>query len=202
MSKKLDRLDIMLDLETLGNSDKPVLTQLAAVAFSLESGETFSDFNHLIKPQSCVKAGLTCAPRKTSYQDSTLDFWLRQDEETFNQVILKAFTEGKDLGFVLKEFSQWIDSLKKQYGVKTIKVYGNGPAADCVWLRSAYDAVNLEAPWKYWDDADVRTYVDLGIRKLNFNPKKDMVFEGKKHDAIDDCKHQIKYVCAIYKKLG
>ena len=197
--KNNQTLDIMLDLETLGNSTKPVLTQLAAVCFKINDGVALDSFNELVNPQSCAKVGLSCD--KGSFDvDPTMDFWLKQDPEVFNKVILKAFTEGKELNSVLNLFTKWLNEMKAKHNCKSIRVWGNGPAADCVWVRSAYLACRLDPPWKYWDDRCVRTYVDMGL-EFDFNPKKDMKFEGEKHNAIDDCKHQIKYLCAIHKKI-
>lgn len=199
---QIDCLDIMLDVETLGNSNNPVITQLAAVPFNLKVGVLGDDsFNEFIKPQSAKKYGLTCDPSNMKI-GTTLDFWLTQDEEVFKNVILKAFLEGKDLKEVLEKFSQWIENLKVKYNCKKVKIYGNGPAADCVWVRSAYNACGLDLPWNFWDDQCVRTFVDISVRAFNFNPKKDMKFEGEKHNALDDCKHQIKYVCAIFRKIS
>lgn len=192
--KNLDTLDIMVDLETLGNSTNPVLVQLAAICFKIEEGKPLDEINLLINPKSCVKVGL-----KSS--GDTLDFWLKQDDQVIKNVIVKSLLEGKDLKEVLLSFSLWIKEMMKKYNCKKVKIYGNGPAADCVWIRSAYEACNLEKPWFYFDDVCVRTYVDIGVRAFNFNPKKDMKFEGEKHNAIDDVKHQIKYVSAIYKKI-
>lgn len=61
-------------------------------------------------------------------------------------------------------------------------------------------ACGVEVPWKYFEPVDVRTLVDLGKRLFDFDPKKTIKFEGDKHNAIDDCKFQIKYCSAIYKK--
>ena len=36
---------------------------------------------------------------------------------------------------------------------------------------------------------------------LGFDPKKDMPFTGTRHNALDDSKHQAKYVSAIYKRI-
>lgn len=189
-----DTIDIMLDVETMGNSNKPVLAQLSAVAFRVADGVALGEFNKLISPQSCVAAGLVCT-------GNTLDWWLTQDKATFNNVIVRALLEGEELPAVLTSFSGWLEQMKKENKSKTVKLYGNGPAADCVWVRSAYEGTKITAPWPYWDDACVRTYVDIGRRVFGFDPKKEIPFVGDKHDAIADCKHQIKYVTAIYNKI-
>lgn len=195
-----DTIDIMLDVESLGLSNKPVLAQLSAVAFKISDGVTLGEFNKMIKPQSGVKVGLSCAGLD-SKGGTCLDWWLTQDDATFKNVIVRALLEGEDLPVVLSAFSNWVEEMKQANKTKTAKVYGNGPAADCVWVRSAYEACGLKAPWMFFDDACVRTYVDIGRRVFSFDPKKEIPFVGDKHDAIADCKHQIKYVTAIYNKI-
>jgi len=193
-----DTLDIMLDLETMGNGNKPVLAQLAAVCFKLEQGIPLDSFNKLISPQSCVKVGLTCA--STYGSDPTMDWWLKQDKDVFNKIIVEALLHGEELDQVLTQFSQWLKEMMKKHGCKYVRVYGKGPAADCVWLRSAYDSCDMKAPWMFWDDCCVRTYLDISFRAFGVKIK-DMPFEGSKHDAIDDCKHQIKMVSAVFKLM-
>lgn len=190
-----DTLDIMLDVETLGTNDAPVLLQLAARAFKIEEGpESLGEFDMLIRPQTCVQAGLKC-------DGETMDFWLKQGNDLIQDILVEAMKNGTELDLVLYEFNKYVENMKKKYNAKKVRVYGNGPSADCTWVRSAYKAVKMEAPWKYWDDVCVRTYVDIGIRAFNFNPKKDMPFTGNKHNALDDCQHQINYVVAIYNKI-
>lgn len=189
---KFQSADFMLDLETLGKNHNPVLTQLACVAFDPWTGKVHSTFNRLIDPQSCARVGLSCGGEDAT--GTTLDFWLSQPKEVFNKVIVKSMLEGDDVVQVLKDFTAWVEQVKKDLKVKSGKFYGNGPAADCVWMRSSYKACGLEAPWKYWDDVDVRTYTDILRRDFDFDPKTEIPFEGNKHDAIDDCIHQIKTV--------
>jgi exodeoxyribonuclease VIII len=103
------------------------------------------------------------------------------------------------LAEVSAEFNNWINNVKKDLGAKSVRIWGNGMLADNRWLLSAYKAVGLKPAWKYNEDNDVRTIVDLGRRLLDIDPKTDMEFVGDKHNALDDCIHQIKYVCNIAK---
>jgi inhibitor of KinA sporulation pathway (predicted exonuclease) len=43
--------------------------------------------------------------------------------------------------------------------------------------------------------------VDIGRQLRGANPKKDLPFEGVQHNALDDAKHQAKYVSAIWQTL-
>jgi len=80
------------------------------------------------------------------------------------------------------------------------QLWGNGANFDNVLLRDAYRRSGLRPFWNFWNDRDVRTIVELG-RQLGFDPKRDMPFIGKHHNAIDDAIHQAKYVSAIWQKL-
>lgn len=194
-------LDIMLDLETLGKEHNPVIVQLSAVAFDIENDKLYPEdaFNELISPHSCAKIGLTTRGEDDS--GSTMDFWLKQDPQVFEKVVLNAFVNGKNISDVLTSFSKWCENMKKKYDCDNIKIYGNGPAADCVWVRSAYKAAKLNPPAKYWDDNCVRTFVDIGRRILKTNPKDTTKRIGAHHNAIWDCNNQILWVLDIVAKM-
>lgn len=188
-------LDIMTDLETLGKGNSPVITQISAVAFNLETGEIFPDeFDKFVSPMSSVKAGL-------DIDSDTVSWWLKQDKEAIEKVFVESILNGEELKSVLLSFNSWIESLKLKHNVKSIRIYGNGVLADIKWLESAYDSLGIKPSWDFRDPSDVRTLVDLGKRLFNVNPKDTIAFEGIKHNAIDDCKHQIKYCCAIVKSM-
>lgn len=188
-------LDIMLDLETLGLGNAPVINQISAVACNLETGETFEEFNRIVSPQSCVKLGMTIT-------GTTVEWWLKQEPNVVARVFTDSLIIGIEIGTALKEFSEFIAKVKKDHEVTDVRVWGNGLLADNKWIESAYELAKIPAPFKYWESSDVRTLVDLGIRLYDFDPKKDAVFVGEKHNAIDDCKHQIKYCSDIYKKIA
>jgi hypothetical protein len=58
----------------------------------------------------------------------------------------------------------------------------------------------MEPPWAFYEDRDVRTIAELGRRLFDYEYRK-VTFEGTVHNALDDCKHQIKYCSEIYAKL-
>jgi exodeoxyribonuclease VIII len=189
-----DIIDVMLDLETLGLGNTPVISQLSAVIFDIETGTTFEEYNEKVSPQSCVKLGL-------KIDAGTVEWWLKQDQSILENVIVKSITGGKNIKEVLATFSNFLKDIKKTHKAKEIRIWGNGTLADNKWLESAFDLAQVEKPFKYWEHSDVRTLVDLGWRLTGVDHKKDLKFEGEKHNAIDDCKHQIKYCSAIYKEL-
>lgn len=188
-------LDIMLDLETLGVGNSPVISQLSAVAFDMDSGDTFEEFNQKITPQSGVSLGL-------KLDVSTMEWWLKQDQKVLENVIVASITKGTAIKDVLVAFSAYLKDAKKVHDAKELRVWGNGTLADNKWLESAFDLAGIEKPFKYWEHSDVRTLVDLGWRITGRDLKKETEFIGEKHNAIDDCKHQIRYCSAIWNEFS
>lgn len=185
-------LDFMMDVETLGVEDRALIFQVSAVAFDLKTGETFQEFDKLISPQSAVQAGL-----KTTA--STVDWWMKQKQEVIEGVLIKAMREGLDIRVVLTDFSKYIQETKDANKATQIRVWSNG--FDNAWLFESYYATSLPLPYQFFCCQDVRSLVDIGRRDMFMDPKKTVEFTGKPHDAIDDCKHQIKYVCEISRRI-
>jgi hypothetical protein len=152
-----DIIDVMLDLETLGLGNAPVISQISAVAFDINNGSTFEEFNEKTSPQSCVKIGL-------KIDAGTVEWWLKQDQGVLNNVIVKSITEGDEITNVLQSFSKYLSNLKKTHNAKELRVWGNGTLADNKWIESAFELANIPKPFKYWEHSDVRTLVDLGLR--------------------------------------
>lgn len=188
----MSRIDVMLDLETLGVGVNPAIIQISAVPFNIETGETNGDhFNQFINPISARTVG--------EINGSTLEFWFKQSREVINKVIMTAFDDGGDVESVFSDFSDWIGDLYDTYD--EIYFWGNGIMSDNVWLESLSERLGKKSPIKFYEHRDVRTIVDLCRMITGKDPKNEIEFIGTKHDAIDDCKHQIKYVSECYRLL-
>lgn len=190
-----DVVDLMLDLETLGTGSNACIFQLSAVPFKLNTGELseVGTFNMLIDPTSSSKAG-------GKIDGDTVQWWFSQDKDLVQKIFVNAIVQGQSLEFTLNSFSAYVEELKQFYKAKTVQIWGNGIAADNVWLNNAYKSVNLKYPVTFRDDMDVRTLVRIG-KEFDIDMKDKIPFEGQKHNAIDDCRHQIKYLCAIYNAM-
>ncbi len=51
----------------------------------------------------------------------------------------------------------------------------------------------IPCPWRYYNDRDVRTIVELG-KAIDFDARTAIPFEGERHNALDDARYQAKYV--------
>ena len=171
--------NIMLDIETMGNNNNASIMSIGACYFNPKTGEIGKTFHEQV---SIETNGIMDA--------STVLWWMSQSDEA--RAKFENNGSAKHCRDVLIELSYFIDA--------GAQVWGNGAAFDNVIIRSAYNAWQLEVPWKFWNDRDVRKIVELG-QMIGIDPKKDMPFEGVKHDALADAIHQAKYVSVIIKKL-
>lgn len=131
-------------------------------------------------------------------------WWLGQSDEARAAIAYNVDGEKRmALLQALQKFQEWLMA-NGQEG-KRPYVWGNGAGFDCTIMANAYEAVRKVRFIGYWNgfqDRDVRTVVDMGRDLLGFDPKKDMPFEGVAHRALDDAKHQARYVSAIYQALA
>lgn len=178
--------DLMVDLETLGTGPESVIVSIGAAFFNPKTGEVGDKFYGNIDLESSINYGDVDA--------STIKWWLQQSVDA-----RKVFDGGHDLKVVLEDLSKGICASSS---VDEVRIWGNGSTFDNAILRNAYNTTGIDVPWKFWNDRDVRTVVDLGYRMLNVDLKKATEFTGTQHNALDDVLHQIKYVSKIYQGLN
>lgn len=156
---------VMVDIETLGLEPGAAILSIGAVRFDTDGlGATFE---RTIDLESCQEAGLTI-------DAGTLEWWLQQDADAQH-----VLTGGDPLRDVLEAFAEFYAFADE--------IWANSPAFDCEHLAAAYDAVDKTVPWKYYEQRDVRTV-------LNLPAAPDFEQEGTEHDALDDAVYQAKAV--------
>lgn len=176
--------NVMLDIETLGTKTNSVILSIGACYFNPSTSEIGDTLSVHIDVNSCIRNGL-------EMDASTVMWWLGQDKDAQSK-ITGGQSNSKDIKDALVMTSEFIDSYSQ--------VWGNGSTFDNTIVKNAYDKCSMDVPWKFWNDRDVRSIVELGYQ-IGFNPKLDMPFEGVRHDALDDAIHQAKYVSAIWQRL-
>lgn len=179
--------DLMVDLETLGVTSDSSIVAIGAVFFDPLSGDLGKEFYRVVDIE-------TLKPLNVSA--TTIKWWMKQPDEARNIFVEKQTKHSSPLLEVLKDFVDFVKSSSS-----TPLVWGNGARFDNNILWNNLLMHNLTPPWNYANDRDVRTVVDIGRRILNYNGKIDIPFEGVQHNALDDAKHQVKYVSEVYKKL-
>ncbi|QTV06039.1 3'-5' exonuclease [Faecalibacter bovis] len=172
--------NIMLDIETLSTDFDAVIISIGAVRFDLSTGIKGDTFYRKIDKQSCVDVGLKINPE-------TVDWWMNQDEKARQEFLSKSDRISISDGLI--ELSEFI--LKEDF------VWSNGATFDLVILRSAYKACQIDLPWEFYNEKDVRTLAGLVPEVKENEP-----FVGVKHHPVSDCIHQIKYCSKVYQSLG
>ena len=170
---------LMLDIETMGSQSYSSIVSIGAVEFDLDTGNVGETFYRNINLKSCLDAGLIV-------NADTIMWRLKQNEEAR----LALSKDTIELAQALLDFSIFCKN-------KDYEVWGNSARFDCGILGDAYNKLNLQIPWDFRKERDVRTLV-------SFAPdiKKNYKYEGVAHNALQDCYNQIGYCTEIWKKLN
>jgi hypothetical protein len=172
--------DLMIDIETLGTDSNCVILSMGAVPFNIETGEISNNrFYQKISLKSSLANGFEINP-------DTLKWWVNQDNNVFKEAI-----SGKEsIEDVLLYFNTFV---KENFPKKNFFTWGNSARFDLGILHHAYRKLNIDVPWQHYYENDVRT---LGSRRRDLKDAE--IFTGTKHNPVDDCIHQIKYVTKIF----
>lgn len=193
--KKMKRIDVMVDIETLGRGKENPILQIGAIAFDIETGK------HLLSFQRYAKLS-----NSEVINGETLAWWLKTDKELLAELVSKG-TKGEEE--VMKDFLTWIEGLpfwteSPTLSKKDIYLWGNGILFDNKIIQGKCELYNLEYPIHYRNDRDVRTLVELYQTKTGGNYeaiKKSFHDNYKEHDALEDCKSQIDMVVHCYNEV-
>ena len=174
---------LMLDLETMGkNPDAPIIS-IGAIFFDPQTGDMGPEFSKTIDLETA--GGVI--------DRDTIKWWLKQSREAQSAIM----TDEIPLDDALLQLREFIDENSGEFFVQ---VWGNGANFDNTILRRSYERQGIPCPWRYYNDRDVRTIVELG-KAIDFDARTATPFEGERHNALDDARYQAKYVSAIWQKL-
>lgn len=179
---------LMIDLETMGNKPDAPVVSIGAVFFDPSTGELGQEFYCVVSLKSSVNGGAVPDP-------DTIIWWLKQSSEA-----RAAICDEENAVSLVTALSDLNRFIRVNADPKTVQVWGNGATFDNVILRASYDRELVPCAWRFTNDRDVRTIVELG-RAIGIDPRNDIPFEGDAHNALADARHQAKYVSAIWRKL-
>lgn len=215
MLKKEKRIDIMVDIETLGVALNSPIFQISAACFDIETGKilevdnkrvVFDQFANLSKDKNLNVDG------------NTLIWWI----DKYPEMLKKLLT--KDLGHtrkgLLEAFSRFLQELPALFGAeqKNIYLWGNGINFDNNLIKYQIEAYAKEVeiedldaslpvcspfvyPINYAREMDYRTIMKLASYKIGIKSRelRDKLLEEYKginkgfdpHDAMEDVLFQI-----------
>ncbi|MEC9668797.1 3'-5' exoribonuclease [Escherichia coli] len=174
---------LSVDLETMGKNPDAPITSIGAIFYDPQTGDMGPEFSKTIDLDTA--GGVI--------DRDTIKWWLKQSREAQSAIL----TDEIPLDDALLQLREFIDENSGEFFVQ---IWGNGACFDNVILRRSYERQEIPCPWRYCNDRDVRTIVELG-KAIDFDARTAIPFEGERHNALDDARHQAKQVSAIWQKL-
>ncbi|MCZ5151687.1 3'-5' exoribonuclease [Escherichia coli] len=174
---------LSVDLETMGTNPDAPINSIGCKFFDPATGEMGPEFSKAIDLET--SGGII--DRKT------IKWWAKRSREAQSAI----FTDEIPLDDALLQLREFIN---ENSGESFVQIWGNGTNFDNVILRRSYERQGIPCPWRYYNDRDVRTIVELG-NSIGFDVRMAIPFEGVPHNALDDARHQAKQVSAIWQKL-
>jgi hypothetical protein len=147
----MKRMDVVIDLETLGRTPGAVIVEIGAALVPWEDLAERATFSERITVASGFEVGLHVEPE-------TVAWW-------FDTAPVSAFAGmgrrlERHLNVVLLEFAEWLERIA---GGGTLLVWGNGATFDLGILAEAYRRTGIPLPWEYWSERDLRTALDPAL---------------------------------------
>ena len=191
MSRVDGRVDVMVDIETLGKKSDSTIIQISAIAFDIKTGEHLSKFDAIADIEK---------NEEMNVDGSTIKWWLNTDKQLLAELINKGEKSSNE---ILLNFYGWLHTLTMD--MRDIYLWGNGILFDNKMIQHQLEALGQEYPIFYKNDRDVRTIVDLTCAKLGIGENElksridaeDLVA----HNGIHDCIFQIRLVTGCYQTL-
>ncbi len=169
--------DVMLDIETLGNGKNKCICQIGACYFNRETGEIGETFKVNVDAQSHVKYG-------GELDAQTVYWWLGQSRAAQDSIISEPRVD------IIEAFN------KLNTFLTPAKAIWSHATFDFVAIQETFKQLDIKPSFHYRVARDLRTLVDLGKTTIS-----NLLREGTHHDALEDCKFQVKYCVASLNKI-
>lgn len=177
---------VMVDLETGGNVPGCTILSIGAVQFNPMTGKLGAEHYEVVNHKSCMDYGLFD-------NQSTINWWKNQSKEARSVLTLSMRkTKNTPLPKALLNFQ---DFLCATTSFDNIKVWGCGSDFDNAILSAAYNAVETDLPWLFWNNRCYRTMKTLA-------PSIKVVRQGTYHNALDDAKTQAIHLAQVVQHLN
>lgn len=171
--------DVMIDIETLGNTKNSVICQIGACYFDRYTGEIGEKFKVNIDARSVIKSGATM-------DADTIYWWLNQSEEARQSILADPKI---DIISALNSLNTFLINAKYIWSHATF---------DFVAITETYKRLDIRPVFSYRSARDIRTLIDLAKIKIDEGNKRD----GTHHDGLDDAIYQVKYCVKAFNQLN
>lgn len=163
---------LMIDIETGGKRPNSPILSIGAVEFEPYTGKVGRDFYVAIDPADAFRFAVA--------DGDTFRWWMGQSDAARTAAV-GGKTPIADALMQLRKFhTNW----------SQVQVWANDPDFDCTILSYAFTRVlDADAPWSFWNTRSCRTVAEIAGKRA---PK--IGAAGTYHNALDDAKHQAKWV--------
>lgn len=165
---------LSLDLETLSTRPNAAIASIGACRFDPRSDWIGDTFHVHVSLANCQHHGL-------AIDAGTVLWWLDQSAEA-----RAAFVIGQQDAMPLLVALEALEDFMATTA-ECSELWVNGASFDLPILASAYRAVDLPLPWKFWQERDLRT-----LKALDKNTRIERA--GIHHNALDDALHQARLI--------
>lgn len=169
----------MIDIETLSNKPNSVVLTLGAVQFDpFDPSETFfaeEYYRFDIEEQVELDRDIS---------EDTIEWWKKQPPESMMEALSE---EGR------VKFEEYSKSLTKLV-VGSKRIWAQGPVFDMGIMENLFRQKSTPIPWQYYDVRDSRTLLKALGDSRNAG--------AKAHNALEDCKEQIRAIKRVVAKYG
>ena len=165
--------EVMLDIESLSTKTNASIMTIGAIKFNRHDFKVKEKFYKRITKESNEHFN-------RHFDENTISWWHSQSEEAKKEIF-----ENKDrinLSSALQELSIFCRGASK--------IWANGICFDINILESAYEACDLDVPWRFFNVRDVRTVYDLGRMNLTVFKRQNKL-DKQHHNALHDCITQL-----------
>lgn len=172
--------ELMLDLETMGNTPQAPIVQIGAAYFKMSTGEVGDSMLINVHLADAIKHG-------AKPDGSTIMWWLGQEKEaqqTLSDKDIKMYREFN----ALVQFNKFVKKATRVWSHATF---------DFVIVNEAFRRRGIKSNMHYREARDIRTLTGL----IPKEDRKELEREGIHHNALDDVMYQIKYCHAAYQTI-
>lgn len=188
------RIDVMVDIETLGKADNTAIFQIYAEAFNRDTFETIDTLE--------LKININTIKPELMDMD-TLYWWTQNHGELFKK-LTETTDEHTGEYHAAYQLARWFENLRFAYasGDNDIYLWGNGSMFDNIKIKNLLTRNGEKYPIYYRNDRDLRTLIDCASRNSGLSEEniKELVTIGSEvqHDAKDDVAFQIRLLKKCY----
>lgn len=175
MSNK--RIDIVVDLETLGVENSAPILQMSLAHFDIESGKIYSVFNTAISPsgldEKLVKVNIetlkwwTGNPDRSKIFNQLLNGSAIDDIQNIEDIVTenRCFENNNRLAMQFYNFISQVRHAMNANSLDEVCLWGNGIGFDNVILKELCLKEIQDYPINFRKDRDVRTILDMTVEK-------------------------------------